>query len=113
MSVPILILGEHDKGHGEPFSLKTVSGKRLRAMVSEFLPHAQLGNVFDYMNGRTQERDLHAAYPERYVVVAVGKIASAECARQGIEHRYLPHPAVRTKALLGQLREGLRQLSKI
>lgn len=112
MLAGILILGEHDKGFGEPFSLKTVSGRRLRTMVAELNLDVQFGNVFDYCDGRTSARDLRAAYSKCHIVVAVGKVASAECARQGIEHRYLPHPAVRTKAMLDQLRDGLRRLKE-
>ncbi len=72
----------------------------------------QFGNVFDYCDGYTRARDLRAVYSNCRMVVAVGKVASAECARQGIEHRYLPHPAVRTKAMLDQLRNGLRLLKE-
>jgi len=34
----ILLIGEHDKGLGEPFSTGTVSGRSLRAILDELCP---------------------------------------------------------------------------
>ena len=109
----ILILGEHDKGFGEPFSLKTLSGKRLRAALSEFGVDAKLGNVFDYDHGTVTERNLRVACAGCQVVIALGKVAAAECERQQIDYQYLPHPAVRSTLLLGKLRTGLQRLKSL
>lgn len=108
----ILILGEHDKGLGEPFSSRTVSGRRLRGLIAELRLNADLGNVFDYRDGALGTRDLTAACSPYSTVIAVGRTASGECTRQGIRHVYLPHPAVRSKTQLNRLRAGLAQLNK-
>lgn len=107
MPADILILGEHDKGHGEPFSRKTVSGRRLRQLVADLSLDVDLGNVFEYVNSECRERDLRAACRGYAIVVTVGRVASAECTRQGVEHTYLPHPAVRSAKQLAALRSGL------
>lgn len=110
MAAAILILGEHDKGHGEPFSLKTVSGRRLRTMTADLCLDADLGNVFEFTDGHVVERDLKAICRPYSIVAVVGRVAQAECERQGIKHVALPHPAVRSTKQLTQLRNGLAEL---
>lgn len=78
-------------------------------MIAEAGLAAQLGNVFEFHDGEVLPRDLRAECAGRRVV-AVGKVAAAECARQGIDHRYLPHPAVRSAAQLACLMTGLHEL---
>lgn len=106
----VLILGEHDKGLGEPFSIKTVSGRRLRAFLTECGLRAELGNVYDFQDNRCVQRDLVAVCAGFTSVVAVGRVAEEECRRQGISASYLPHPAVRSTKQLANLRAGLAQL---
>jgi len=107
MTPKIVLLGEHDKGKGFPFHLSTLSGRRIRAMVSEIGLDCQFDNAFSW-DGLRKEKDIR--YLIGSTVVALGKAAERECNRQGVECIYLPHPACRSKAQLESLREGLLRL---
>lgn len=102
----IILVGEHDKGYGEPFSVKTISGRRLRKMISEIGLVCDLNNVFLWENGKKEIRDLKLILSNKKVI-ALGIVAQKECKRQGIESTYLPHPASRCRTLQNKLRQGL------
>lgn len=106
----VIILGEHDKGLGIPFSLTTTSGKRLRTMLSEIGGPYRLDNVFLYHNGKSMQRNLRALCCEYITIVVLGRIAEAECQRQGVRAIYLPHPAARNAIQVRTLRNGLRKI---
>ncbi len=103
----ILILGEHDKGLGIPFSPDTVSGRRLRKIIDGIGLSCRIENVF--LNGRV-ERNLKYICGPFGVIIALGRIAEAECRRQGVAVKYLPHPAARSSKQLKKLEEGLKSL---
>ncbi|WP_234571963.1 hypothetical protein [Rhodohalobacter sp. 614A] len=102
-----MILGEHDKGLGKPFPKSTVSGRRLRNIIDKISLDCTIENAFQF-DGEIKERDL--AFANNYdVVIALGRRSHDECLRQGINAKYLPHPAVRTRAQLEKLEQGLKK----
>jgi|GEM_PF-3417759 hypothetical protein len=106
----IILLGEHDKGTGCAFSPGTVSGRRLRRIIGDIGLECTVGNVFSFYDGTTATQDLVAICKSYSLIIALGKIAAKECARQGITAIYLPHPAVRSQSQLSKLKEGLSVL---
>jgi hypothetical protein len=108
----LLILGEHDKGTGVPFHPSTVSGKRLRKILTEIKLNARLENVYEIdERGHCTANDL-AEMAGGGPVVVLGKIAEEECKRQGVAAMYLPHPAVRVPEQLKRLRDGLAAIKE-
>lgn len=102
----VLLFGEHSKGHAEPFSELTLSGKRLRKILSGLDFNYDLDNVFDLDMRR---RDLVGLCAGK-TVVALGRVAQRELRRQGVEPIYLPHPASRSRRGLDALKAGLECL---
>ncbi len=109
----ILLLGEHDKGTGCAFSPNTVSGRRLRKIVSDIGLNCDFGNVFLFLEGTTAQQDLAEICRPYSLIVALGKIAAKECSIQGIQAIYLPHPAVRSQTQINRLKEGLAALKQV
>lgn len=109
----IILLGEHDKGLGIPFSESTVSGRRLRKIINPIPLQCHLGNVFKVTG---EPIDLNYIYHQYDIVVALGRKAEAECIRQGVNRyaklKYLPHPATRNSKGLKILKDGLMKLMK-
>ena len=106
----VLILGEHDKGFRVPFSRQTVSGRRLRDMLNEIGGPYKLDNVFLFDGKTTKPQDLPLICEPYQTIVALGKVAKAECDRQGINATYLPHPAARSAKQLRTLKDGLQKI---
>ena len=111
----LLVIGEHDKGFGEPFSPRTVSGRRLRAIT------ATLDVAVTYANMATPQ---HAVPTKRRIltlqqqaqhaaaVVFLGRRVE-QALRQHIPHgQYLPHPAARRRVDAIMLRDGLTSLAR-
>jgi hypothetical protein len=111
----LLVIGEHDKGLGEPFSLRTVSGRRLRAIT------ATLGVTVAFANMATPRRTT----PTKQRIVALQRQAERAAAviflgrrvEQALRPhipsgRYLPHPAARRRIDAVTLRNGLTDLAR-
>lgn len=108
--ITVLILGEHDKGFRVPFSRFTVSGRRLRDMLNEIGGPYTLDNVFLFDGKTTKPKNLPLVCKSYQTVIALGRIAEAECQRQGVKATYLPHPAARSARQLRVLRAGLQKI---
>lgn len=106
----IILLGEHSKGHNEPFPVCTLSGKRLRAILSEVGLVCDVDNAF---NSDGTKRDLATLCNGYDTVVALGRIAWREIVASGIAATYLPHPASRSQKSIELLRNGLRAIMEI
>jgi len=111
----ILLVGEHDKGFGEPFAPSTVSGKRLRKILTTLPINWSLTNMMTPSSKEPNRRDIsrlkRLAKHNDKVVLLGHKVQSLvlPILPQGIK---LPHPASRRKIDLITLHEGLVQLSK-
>jgi hypothetical protein len=110
----LLLIGEHDKGHGVPFSLATVSGRRLRTMT------AALEIAVEFSNMGTPRRTMPTARRIAYLcrrasaacaVVFLGRRVERELRPYIPQGCYLPHPAARRTADLALLRDGLQRLA--
>lgn len=110
----LLLIGEHDKGLGEPFSQRTISGRRLHAIISELGIRVELANM------GTPQREEPSAPQLRYLrlraaqaaaVVFLGRRVERELKAQISQGTYLPHPASRRRSDLLTLRTGLLKLA--
>ena len=104
----IILLGEHSKGHSEPFPMCTLSGKRLRTILSEVGLVCDVDNVF---NSDGTKRDLATLCKGYDMIIALGRIAWREIVASGIATTYLPHPASRSKKAIELLRNGLKAMA--
>lgn len=104
----IILLGEHSKGHNEPFPAYTLSGKRLRTILSEVGLVCDVDNAF---NSDGTKRDLKTLCRGYDMVVALGRIAWREIVASGVVAIYLPHPASRSKKTIELLKNGLKAMA--
>lgn len=114
-SQKMLLIGEHDKGTGEPFSLTTMSGRRIRGLIEQLELPTELTNMMRPGQNRPSKRQIgqllrkHKAF---VVTVFLGRKVEKEL-REHIPYGvYLPHPAARARTHREQLRRGLMQLRK-
>lgn len=109
----LLLVGEHDKGLGEPFAPSTMSGKRLRAMLGQLPVDYTFANMMSASSASPSRRDarrLERAAAGCEVVVLLGRRVQAAVSAilpQGVA---LPHPASRRPVDLANLHQGLNAL---
>lgn len=112
-----LLVGGYPKGYLAPFSVMTISGRRIRKMVAEVGLDAKYLDLWEDEAGeRKGELQYEAVYAieqanlfDHRLVVALGKkvqqtIAPMKCYIGILD---LPHPAARRTSDLNALRDGL------
>ena len=111
----LLIIGEHDKGHGEPFSPVTISGRRLRAITAMLdvpVTFANMATPERIIPTKHRIRSLQRQAHDAAAVIFLGRRVE-QALRAHIPHgRYLPHPAARRRIDAVALREGLIGLAR-
>ena len=111
----LLVIGEHDKGFGEPFSAGTVSGRRLRAITGTLEIAVAFANMATPERTSPTKRRILALQRQARraaAVVFLGRRVE-QALREHIPHgRYLPHPAARRRVDAVALREGLVALAQ-
>jgi hypothetical protein len=110
----LLLIGEHDKGHGVPFAAATLSGRRLRTLTASLEIAVEFSNMgTPYRPTPTPRR---IAYLRRrastaHAVVFLGRRVERELRPHIPEGCYLPHPAARRASDLILLSDGLQRLA--
>lgn len=111
----LLVIGEHDKGFGEPFSPQTLSGRRLRAITATLDVTVTFANMATPQRTNPTKRrilTLQRQAQQAAAVVFLGRRVE-HALRPHIPHgRYLPHPAARRRVDAVMLRNGLRDLAQ-
>lgn len=113
----IILIGGHPKGYEEPFHPKTVSGRILRKIVDE----VNINPIyFDLWKNQEEEdsrilskdiiNELNNFIKKKYILISLGKYIEKTLKDNGIDSKYLPHPASRDKKYVEVLKEGLRNL---
>jgi len=113
-----VLIGGYPKGHYRPFDIRTRSGSRLRAIVSE------IGLNAVYIDLWQTEQEEKKGKIEPFVLsvirchisqsvncVALGKWVWKCLHKAGVDILCLPHPGSRRASDLAKLEEGLRKLS--
>jgi hypothetical protein len=115
----IILIGGHPKGFQEPFHPKTVSGRILRKIVNEIdiKPiYFDLWKNEEDENSRILSIDvkneLNNFLKKKYKLISLGRYIEKALRDNGIDSKYLPHPASRDKKYVEVLREGLKNLYK-
>jgi hypothetical protein len=111
----LLVIGEHDKGFGEPFSLRTLSGRRLRAITSTLEVGVSFANMATPKRTVPTRQRIMALQREARGAVAVvflGRRVEQALRAYIPRGRYLPHPAARRRADAVALRDGLVALAQ-
>src|SRR5664279_763887 len=104
--VRVLLVGEHDKGLGEPFPQSTTSGKRLRAILGRIPVDYTLINMMSATSEAPSRRDarrLERVAVRHDAVVLLGRRVQAALASILPHAVGLPHPASRRKVDLANL----------
>jgi len=111
----LLVIGEHDKGFGEPFAAVTVSGRRLRAITARLdvpVTFANMATPERIVPTKQRIRSLQKQAQAAAAVVFLGRRVE-QALRAHIPHgQYLPHPAARRRVDTVALREGLITLAQ-
>jgi len=108
--VKVLLIGEHDKGLGEPFPISTLSGRRLRSIIAKYCVSATIVNMMDSNSSAPDEKDLErlAGYLDSHqTVIMLGRTVERQLRRYFPDALYLPHPAARRAIDRAALEEGL------
>lgn len=110
----VLLVGEHDKGLGEPFPPFTISGRRLRTMLSGVPVDYTFANMMSASAESPSRRDarrLSRAAARHDSVVLLGRRVQAAVADILPNAIRLPHPASRRRMDLAMLHAGLLALA--
>ena len=110
----LLVIGEHDKGFGEPFSRRTVSGRRLRAITDTLVVAVTFANMATpRRTAPTRQRilALQRQAKRAAAVVFLGRRVEQALRPHIPNGRYLPHPAARRRIDAIALRTGLTDLA--
>jgi len=111
----LLVIGEHDKGLGEPFPDTTLSGRRLRAITATLDVPVTITNMATPQRTTPTKQRIRALQRQAKAATAVVFLGRRveQALRDHIPHgRYLPHPAARRRADALALREGLTTLAR-
>jgi hypothetical protein len=109
----VLLIGEHDKGIGQPFSPMTISGRRLRGLIDQLSLPAVLINMMrpDQTRPSRKQIDLLVRKQRRSgATVFLGRKVERELRDHIPQGVYLPHPASRARAHREHLKRGLREI---
>ena len=109
----VLLIGEHDKGHGTPFSRLTLSGRRIRGLLAQFQLPAVLMNMMRPGQERPSKRQINVLVRRHRRVVAtvfLGRRVEKELREFIPIGIYLPHPAARAIAHRAKLEAGLKDV---
>ena len=110
----VLLIGEHDKGLGQPFPPSTVSGKRLRKILSELPLDYTFENMMSASSAAPSQQDarrLERAAAKCHVVVLLGRRVQAAVSAILPHAIALPHPASRRAVDRASLHRGLSALA--
>ena len=113
--IRVLLVGEHDKGLGEPFPASTTSGRRLRAILSQVPVDYGFANMMAATSTEPTRRDarrLARTAGDYDRVVLLGRRVQSALGAIFPQAVGLPHPASRRKIDLAHLNEGLAALAR-
>lgn len=112
----VLLIGEHDKGLGEPFSEKTVSGRRLRSIIRCYGISATIVNMMKCTDKAPKQSDIRRItrhVNDHQSIIFLGRKVERELQSYFPEGHYLPHPASRRTVDQITLERGLAQYAEI
>lgn len=114
--VKVLLIGEHDKGLGEPFPEKTKSGNRLRTLIRQYRVSATIVNMMDCSAKKPKLSDLKRLCRHKknhQATVFLGRRVERELKLHFPDGIYLPHPAARRGVDHIALEEGIAQFGEL
>lgn len=110
----VLLIGEHDKGTGQPFDPSTLSGRRLRGLVNFIGLDPVYANMHACDAAAPEASDIARLLEVAAncgAVVLLGKRVEAAIGQHFPGAHRLPHPASRTPEAQMALGAGLQALA--
>ena len=110
----IALIGGNPKGFSEPFDRSTLSGRRLRKLITKLNLDCKLCDMTKNANDipSTQEIENLKKELDGYTVVFLGRFVEQRLRTEFPLGIYLPHPASRRKSDQQKLEDGLRNLRR-
>jgi hypothetical protein len=119
----LLLIGGYPKGFPEPFSPQTLSGRRLRKIVSDLGLDSRV-EYYDLWRRESEEykgvipvltREYLLMVSAFKILIPLGRYTTKKLIEAGFESylQPLPHPASRRKEDLVSLKNGLRRIAGI
>jgi len=108
----IVLIGGNPKGFKIPFHPDTLSGNRLRNIISKTGLDCEIIDMTNNVNDSPTKEEIEylKKHYENHKVVFLGRFVERALRDVFPNGKYLPHPASRRKSDLIHLEEGLRRL---
>ena len=108
----LALIGGNPKGYNQPFHPDTLSGRRLRNILTDLKLHCKIVDMtknFDDIPTEAEIEDLQKQL-QGYKVIFLGRFVERQLKKHFPNGVYLPHPASRRKSDIIRLKQGLEFL---
>jgi len=108
----LALIGGNPKGYTKAFHPNTLSGRRLRSLLTKLNLDCKLCDMTRNRNDLPSPQEIESLKEELkgYQVVFLGRFVERQLQKHFPDGVYLPHPASRRRMDLERLEEGLNTL---